>query len=161
MATENVNEKIDLGINWEKLALRTPHGSIDVEGTLRIANEELTAVAAGEVSMDEIAGAVEKVFDKLMNLPNGSKALNGQLPLGEVAQRAVDFLDVAFGTTTQFQERVKNYVRGESEAFEASDGETGRYLVCRGKSGGIRLSTPSMVASYREAKAKKLAAAAK
>lgn len=165
MANDNTNETTGTGINWGKIALRDTHGSVDKPATLALIDEELTAhIADNEVDMDEIETACETVFEKL-RATGGVVAQKAMMDLNELSHRALDLLDnVPYGASTRLQERIKDFVRGESETFVKTDGAEGKYHIKRGKDGGVRLNTPAYLDEYRKlqaAKRAKEAAAAK
>lgn len=156
MATEN-KTVTGTNVNWAKLAVRDEHGALDITATLLLVEKELSDTAGAEVSTDTIAEHTAGVFDKLTK--SGS-IKNASMELSILAQRVVAQLDAPYGTETRLNERVKDYVRGESDRFEATNGSEGLYLIQRGKGGGVRLSTESFVKEYREKQAKKAAKAA-
>jgi len=162
--TETTEEK-GTGINWAKVSVRDAHGAIDAAATLALCNEELTAhVADNEVDMKEIDESVAKVFVKLMTTPGGVSQ-KGLIDLQGLAGRAFNILDndgeVPYGAETRLQERIKDFVRGESETFVKTSGQSGKYHIKRGKDGGVRLNTPAYLKEYMELQAKKATAAAK
>lgn len=159
MANENENK--GTGIKWSKVAVRDAHGAIDVEATLALCGEELSSVVGNEVELNEIATAVKGVFDKLV-ASAGGKAEKASMELAGVATRALEAIgDVPFGQETEVQDRIKDFVRGESERFVETNGAEGAYHIKRGKDGGVRLNTPAYVTEFRKLQEKKAAAAAK
>jgi hypothetical protein len=146
-------------LNWTKLAIRNSHGAIDVDATLAYVGEALAEAVGNEVDLEEIKGAVDGVIAKLLALPSGKTALMGKMDLAEVATRAARTLDAPFGGESMLIERVKEFIRGESDRFVESNGEEGSVHVKRGKDGGVRAATTAYVAEYRALQAKKLAAA--
>jgi hypothetical protein len=160
-STESTETVKGTGINWSKVAVRDPHGAIDQEATLALCNEELSAhIAENEVDMGEIGDAVASAFAEVR-----AKAQKAMIDLNGLASRALNALgtvtSVPFGAETRLQERIKNYVRGESDRFVETKGAEGLYHIKRGKDGGCRLATEAYVKEYRELQAKKAAAAAK
>lgn len=163
--TEETTEETGTGINWAKVSVRDPHGAIDAAATLALCNEELTAhIADNEVDMREIDEAVAKVFVKLVSTPNGVSQ-KGLIDLQGLAGRAFNILDnegeVPYGAETRLQDRIKDFVRGESETFVNTKGQAGKYHIKRGKDGGVRLASQAYVKEYLELQAKKAAAVAK
>jgi hypothetical protein len=149
------NETTGTGINWAKVAVRDAHGAIDVDSTMELIRDELTDVAGSEVDTTEIAAAVDAVFAKLTN---GGQVQKATIDLSGLASRALNLLgDVPFGQESKLTERVKEYVRGESERFVATEGAEGKMVVRKGKSGGVSPSTPKIVEEYRAFLAKKAA----
>lgn len=148
-------------INWAKVARRDAHGAIDHDATMTLLDSELVAhMAENEVDMEEVRVAVATIFDKLTN---GGKALNAMIDLNGLSSRACMLLaestDVPFGAETRLQERIKNFVRGESDHFVKTNAAEGAYWICRGKLGGVRLATDSCRKDFRALQDKKAKAA--
>lgn len=149
-------------INWGRVARRDPHGAIDLEATMALLNTELVShMAENEVDMEAVKEAVAVVFNKLTS---DGKALNAMIDLNGLSSRACMLLaestDVPYGAETQLQERIKDFVRGESDHFVKSNGEEGAYWICRGKRGGVRLGTDACRKDFRALQDKKAKATA-
>lgn len=146
------------GINWNKVALRNSHGVMDLGATLKVCEEELSAMIAADIGSDVIESVTAKYFDKLTQ---GGKIPNAMTDLDGLASGALRYLDeVPAGQDTRIKDRIKDFVRGESKRFTDSNGGEGKYVVVRGKLGGVRISSESFVKEYREMQAKKTASKA-
>jgi hypothetical protein len=105
--------------------------------------------------MNVIDAAVKTVYEKM------GAAKNKTLDLASLTFRAINVMNIEGASESKLGERVKNFLRGETKAFEESNGEQGRYVIQRGPGRGVQLVTTEFVKTYREAKAKKAAAATK
>lgn len=154
--TAAVAEEKGTGINWAKVAVRGQHGAVDKTLTMALLDEELsTHIAENEVDMEEIGSTVATVFTKLTQ----GVAKKASIDLNGLATRALGLLgDVPYGQETRLSERIKDFVRGESDRFVESNGASGLYHIKRGKDGGVRLNTEMYLKEYRALQAKKAAA---
>jgi hypothetical protein len=149
------NEDKGTGINYGKVVLRDNHGTADPSATMDRINAELVEwIAKNEIDTPRIAAAVSTAIEKF------PKAQKAQLDLEGLTKRAMDELkDLPYGAESRIGKRIKDFVRGESDRFEDSRGESGICFIARGKNGGVKLRTEAFVAEYRASLAKKEAAA--
>ena len=150
------NEKNGTGINWNRVALRDDHGSIDLDATLALCTDEINLHIEAEVSSDDLAGAVTAA---LSHLTQGGVAQKASTDLNGLSVKALSLLgDIPAGATTMVQERIKDFIRGESRRFVESNGANGLCFLGRGRGRGVNVSTAKFVEEYRAAQAKKTAA---
>jgi hypothetical protein len=149
-------EKLTTGVNWATKAIRGDHGEIDMDATLALCEEEIVASMEGEIGMDAVAGAVASALN---NLTQGGVAQKASTDLNGLSVKALGLLgDLPAGVTTSVQNRIKNFIRGESDRFVETNGEEGICYVGRGRGfGGVNVRTTKFVEEYRAAQAKKAA----
>jgi hypothetical protein len=143
-------EKTGTGVNFSKLVFVATNGVPDVDKTLDAIRVEMVAYLAENVpNMPAIAEAVASVFARMPEAENKQKVFT------ELALQALGSMTVEIGKETKTLETIKEYIRNENRIFKATNGEDGKYLIVSGSGGGVRLSTPSTIATYRATQAKK------
>lgn len=96
------------------------NGAIDINSTLTAVHSQLTALAARErADFDLIGDSVEKVWTE----HPGMKSFQ----LGVLAAYTMNHLQVPPTEFEEIQERVKDYLRNETD----------KYAIVRGKGGGV------------------------
>ena len=151
------NENKTTGINWSKVMVRNAHGAADPVATLvKLETELAEHIGQTEISPDLVSEAVASAFAKM------PAATNKTLDMGTLAMRAIAELNATGIVESKVAERVKAYVRGESDLFKKTLGAEGLYVIRTGRDqGGVAVSTPDVVKRYRETQAAKAAAEAK
>lgn len=145
-------EKTGINFGNDKITVRDAHGTVDRAATMeRIESELIAWIGTNEIDPEAVKTAVIAVFARF------PKADRQSMDLGGLTHKALVELKAPDGSETRIGERIKNFVRGESERFENTQGAEGLCFIKRGKQGGVHMSTPAFVTEYRKGLAKKAA----
>lgn len=119
MADNVVSQGSDNGLDFDKFAVRTKDGSVDIQQTHTRFTQELHQFIQSERMDNEvIAAAVQRAFTT-----HNVKTL----PMGAVLQYTMEMLNVSPSDYSMIKERVQKYVRNN----------VNRYKVAKGKGGGV------------------------
>jgi hypothetical protein len=157
MSNEN-NTETKSFINWERVLsrpeFRNENGEANLDEVMRQIREEANEYLSNEVGTDEIKGAVQTVFNRMLEKNNSKDAA---LETDTLITRAIFELNVDEETTSKAKKRIHNFLDRETKKFKDTNGAEGIVVIRKGAGGGVRYATESFIADYRKAQEKKLA----